>query len=122
MDCESEPFGPSALKRPCVRPRKGVCSDWDRDQQTYPLDDFDGLPNMVFEETLVQYDNVACTEPIDWTPLLDWVRDGIPAETIYAGIKAANEAYREHGSQFPIAGLGYYDKTIRRMAGKARAA
>lgn len=124
-NAESDPFGPNAVKRPCIQPNKGVCSEWDRDQQTYALDGFDGLPNMVFEETLVQDDNVACTEPIDWTPLLDWVRDGIPAETIYAGIKAANEAHLRKGSQFPIAGLGFYDKRIRDLAGlppKAKAA
>src|SRR6185312_13258267 len=97
QDCESEPMGPSATKRPCIRPRDGVCTERQQFDQTYPLDGDDGLPNTVFTETLVKYDNVACTEPIDWTPLLDWVHDGIPAEIILAGVKAANETHRKKG-------------------------
>lgn len=117
-DCESEAKGPMARTRPCIRARDGI-PGVDPDIQKYPLDDWNGLPEDIFENTLI-----ACREDdvIDWTPLFEWVHAGVSRETILEAIEVANAGYRDRLERYPSRttpprGLGFYDRTVRRLAG-----
>jgi hypothetical protein len=120
-DCESEADGPMARTRPCIRARPGI-PGVDPDIQKYPLDDHDGLPNEVFGNTLIAYNLNNLDAPIDWTPLFEWVHDGVSRETILEAIETANEGYKDRLERYPSRttaprGLGFYDRTVRRLAG-----